>query len=341
LTVAFSLLLIAGVLEICLRVFGPPYYRFNNLSQEYYTNPRGYHDVLRHEGKHTIYGLAYHEDPQGYRASGNDHQPTEGEPDGYVLGLGDSFTYGRGVRYEDLYLTRLGQLFNNGSDRVEVRNCGVVGAGVEEVIETYGLESADLPSGSLVIYGMVLNDFGLDTAGSIKGLNFIDLNNGGYRFSPIRQRSAFVNFVLHAVETRRLHTATVGAYLESFEGESAEQGFARLSELNESVVDDGGALLVVVFPLLYDFEDYRFDSIHKKIASFCDRESILYLDLLPAFSRFEAQDLWANPTDHHPNEVAHRIAADEIAAFIASEPPSISSDLRKYLVGPVESGRSP
>ena len=63
--------------------------------------------------------------------------------------------------------------------------------------------------------------------------------------------------------------------------------------------------------------------------------------VLKAKDQIEAQDLWANPTDHHPNEVAHRIAADEIAAFIASEPPSISSDLRKYLVGPVESGRSP
>ena len=65
--VVLSLLFAAGIAEICLRILGPPYYRFNNLSEEYYTNPRGYHDVIRREGKHTVYGLTYHEDDNGYR----------------------------------------------------------------------------------------------------------------------------------------------------------------------------------------------------------------------------------------------------------------------------------
>jgi hypothetical protein len=45
---------------------------------------------------------------------------------------------------------------------------------------------------------------------------------------------------------------------------------------------------------------------------------------LHAFSGHEAEDLWANPTDHHPNEIAHRIAADEIAAFIEQRLPGFS-----------------
>jgi hypothetical protein len=167
-----------------------------------------------------------------------------------------------------------------------------------------------------VIYGLVLNDFGLDLTTPIKGLNFIDINNGGYTFSPLRKSSALINFISHSVEKRRLHTNTVKAYVESFEGESSENGFDLLNELDQSILEDEGTLLVVVFPLLYDFEKYRFSSIHEEIQSFCERHRILYLDLLPAFSRYRAEDLWANPTDHHPNEIAHRIAADEIAAFI-------------------------
>jgi hypothetical protein len=323
--VFISLLVIAGVLEITLRVVGPPYYRFNNQSQEYYSNPRGYHDVIRQEGKYTVYGLEYLDGPDGYRISArHDQSPVESRGM-RVLGLGDSFTYGRGVRYEDIYLTRLEKLLNQGRHEIAVKNCGVVGASIEDVVGTYERESLSFPRGSLVIYGLVLNDFGLDTAGSIRGLNFIDLNNGGYSFSPARKRSAFVNFILHSIETRRLHTATVKAYVESFEGKSAEHGFDLLHRLNQSVLENGGTLLVVVFPLLYDFENYRFSSIHEKIEGFCHDCRILYLDLLPAFSRHNrAEDLWANPTDHHPNEIAHRIAAEEIAAFIVNEFPDLS-----------------
>lgn len=240
------------------------------------------------------------------------------------MGLGDSFFYGRGVRYEDICLTRLENLLSRGSDRIAVKNCGVVGAGIQDVVEIYSRESASLPPGSLVVYGMVLNDFGLDMAEPIRGLNFIDINNGGYTFNPLRERSALINFIIHVVEKRQLHKKTLKAYLESFEGESAEIGFEFFDNLNHSIFEDEGTLLVVIFPLLYDFENYRFGSIHQKIKNFCNDRRILLLDLFPAFSRHPAEDLWANPTDHHPNETAHRIAAEEIAAFIDREVPGFS-----------------
>ena len=319
--ILLSLLLTAGTMEICLRIFGPPYYRFNNLSEEYYTNPRGYHDVIRKEGRHTVYGLPYHEDDHGYRISSADEQHPIESPEKQILGLGDSFMYGRGVRYEDTCLVGLENLLNHGQNSVSIKNCGVVGAGIEDIVDIYARESASLPRGSLVIYGLVLNDFGLELATPIKGLNFIDINNGGNTFSPLRKRSAFINFIFHLIEKRRLHTNTLKAYVESFEGQSAENGFDLLDELNQSILEDGGTLLVVVFPLLYDFENYRFSSIHKKIESFCDRNTIHYVDLLPAFSRHKAGELWANPTDHHPNDIAHEIAADEIAKFVENNVP--------------------
>ena len=322
--VLLSVLLTAGFMEIFLRIFGTPYHRFNNQSEEYYTNPRGYHDIIRKEGKHTVFGLFYDDDPHGYRISPNeDHSPTE-LPEKYILGLGDSFIYGRGVRYEDICLTRLEEILNQDRDSVTIKNCGVVGANIEDIVDIYARESASLPPGSLVIYGLVLNDFGLATIEPIKGLNFIDINNGGNTFSPLRKRSAIINFISHRFETRRLHTMTVNAYLNSFEGESAENGLDLLNKLNQSILEDDGTLLVVVFPLLYDFQDYRFSSLHQEIEYYCERHQILHLDLFPAFSRFKAENLWANPTDHHPNETAHRIAADEIAAFIENELPSFN-----------------
>jgi hypothetical protein len=311
-----SLLLAAAVLEIVLRIFGPPYYRFNNLSQEYYTNPRGYHDVLRKEGRQTVYGLDYHEGPHGYRIPANHPQQTIDLPEKHILGLGDSFTYGRGVRYDDIYLSRMKKVLNNGQNKVAIKNCAIVGATTEDVVNIYARESVEMPSESLVIYGFVLNDFGLIINEPIKGYNFIDFNNEGNTFNPLRKRSALINFVSHSIEKRRLHMATLRAYLDAFEGENAVNGFGQLSKLHQATLKNNHTLLVVVFPLLYDFDDYRFISVHRKIENFCNGHGILYLDLFPEFSRHRAEDLWSNPTDHHPNEIAHAIAATEIARFI-------------------------
>jgi hypothetical protein len=71
-----------------------------------------------------------------------------------------------------------------------------------------------------------------------------------------------------------------------------------------------------LFPLLHEFHDYPFQEIHDKVRDFCRKYDILLLDLLPAFSEHKAESLWAHPTDYHPNEIAHRIAAEEIHTFL-------------------------
>jgi hypothetical protein len=43
------------------------------------------------------------------------------------------------------------------------------------------------------------------------------------------------------------------------------------------------------------------------------------LELLPVFFRVEAREPWANLTDHHPNAIAHAVAAEEITAFVNRE----------------------
>ena len=317
-------ILVIGLLEISLRKFGSQYLRFNNVSQEYYTNPRGYHDVIRKEGEHSIYGLKYNEDSMGYRLPDRYDEGQIEKPQIHFVGLGDSFTYGRGVRYKDIYLTRLEKLLNQDAKKGEVKNYGIVGAGIQDIFNVYIRESTALPQGSIVIYGFVLNDFGLKCANPIKGLDFIDINNGGNKFNIFRKRSALVNIFFHAIEKRRINTTTIKAYLESFEGDNAEKGFDVLRKFTQTVLDDNNIPLVVLFPLLYDFENYRFSPIHKKIELYCKNNQILLLDLLPAFSQYKAEQLWVNYSDHHPNEIAHKIAADEIYRFVKNE-----LDLRK------------
>ena len=65
-----------------------------------------------------------------------------------------------------------------------------------------------------------------------------------------------------------------------------------------------------------NLQDYPFAAIHERIAGICRDKNVPLLDLLPAYRCYRAEDLWVHPTDHHPNEIAHRIAAEELLRFL-------------------------
>lgn len=319
-TMALPVVIVLGAAEIVLRIAGPKYYRFNDSSTEYYTNPRGYHVPVGKDGDAILYGLNYRRSPEGYRLPENpmaalDSETGRGKP---VLVVGDSFTWGQGVRYEDIYTTRLAKLLNSAGAGVSVKNRGVKGYDIEEVIKAYWTESRKIHY-PLVIYGFVLNDFEIVKDRRMKGADFIDQNNGGRRWSALRANIATLNYIETAVERYKLTHQTTKFYLDSFKGDNAARKFALLAAMNRDIEKRGGKLVVLVFPLLYKFGNYPFTEIHDKLAEFCAGQKIHMLDLFPAFSRYRAEDLWVNPTDQHPNDVAHRIAAERLFEYLKAD----------------------
>jgi len=337
LVVVLSLLICFSCLEIGLRVWGPEYYRVGltweldreiiegdtelvRYLHEYHSNPRGYFSISRKEGEQIIYGIEFAAvSPPFKRIPKHTEKPDDvlafHARKGTVLALGDSFTMGQGVRYEDTYVRRLETLLAKGGKDLGIENTGSPGYELEEICTVYAMCSAEWRY-PLVIYGFVLNDFGLPGEESIIGSDFIDFNNGGYQYDPWRTRYASVNFVHRCLERIRLDRMTRRSYLEAFKGRNANGKFELLGELNGNIGAQGGELVIVLFPLLHEFHDYPFHEIHDKVCAFCLSNDILLLDLLPAFSEHKAESLWVHPTDYHPNEIAHRIAAEEIHAFL-------------------------
>ncbi len=75
---------------------------------------------------------------------------------------------------------------------------------------------------------------------------------------------------------------------------------------------------IVVWPLFQETETlarYPFTAMHRVVTDFADEQGIPVLDLLPEFLGQAAQSLWADPSDQHANEIAHRIATPPIARF--------------------------
>jgi len=287
---------------------------------EYFSNPRGYFDIRREEHGQTIYGVELRGVGLPWRRIPDSiTRPEEAQAflarEDEILALGDSFTMGQGVRYEDTYARKLEKLLAEEGSPVTVRNAGFAAFDLEEVCESY-LDSSAERHYPLVTYGFVLNDFGLPGRERIIGSDYIDTDNGEIRDNPLRKHLASINFVLHCVDRIRLDRMTKNAYLQAFKGKKARDKFELLGMLDRKIQSEGGQLVIVLFPLLHEFHDYPLQEIHDKIHGFCQENDVLLLDLLPAFSRHTAESLWVHPTDYHPNEVAHQIAAEEIHSFL-------------------------
>ena len=320
--VLLSLLATLVCAEIALRAFGPEYYVVCNRSQQYYSNPRGYFDIVRVENARPVYGIKVRVLRWPWCGVRLPNHITDLETGmaflnrkTAILMLGDSFTWGQGVRYEDTYPIRLEKLLAAHGRPVEIRNAGINGIDLVEIYATY-LSEARERHHPFVIYGFVLNDFGVPGKEMIVGSDYIDTNNGEDRYGPLRERFATLNFLIHLVRKRRLTQVTKRFYLEAFKGESAQEHFDLLRQLHLEVLGDGSRLVIALFPLLYKLDAYPFHEIHDKIALFCRQQGILLLDLLPAFSEHEARELWVHATDHHPNDIAHNITAEELLKFM-------------------------
>jgi len=324
-------------LEIGLKIWGPEYHRvvmtrtFPNVVldddtelcrhvDEYYSNPRGYFDITREEDKQTIYGVEiFGAGPPVRRIPERIDSPEDVlafvAREDKILALGDSFTVGQGVRYEDTYVRKLEKLLAKEGAPITIRNAGVAGFDIEDVCESYHQNSANRYY-SLVTYGFVLNDFGLPGMEEIIGSDYIDTRNDAYQYDPWRRRYASINFLCHCLDTIRLDRMTKKAYLDAFKGQNASDKFELLRRLDRNIQSQGGKFVIVLFPLLHDFHDYPFQEIHDKIQGFCQENDIPLLDLLPAFRQHTAESLWVHPADHHPNEIAHQIAAEDIHSFL-------------------------
>jgi len=307
----FALVATALLIEVGFRLVGPEDQGFNNRVAEYPSNPRGYFEELRVEADQPIYGV-----PMDERVGlgGRTAKDINTNVPARILGLGDSQAQGQGVNFEDTMYEKLSEKMNSQGVRTRIRNAAVRGYDLDEITARYTYEARDRGSYDVVLYAMVLDDFGLEQ-NQIAGQAFIQSQNDR-TFDPWRARSATWNFVAHIAEQWMLSKQTTAAYLQSYQGENLAARTQQLRRFDEQVRADGGELVIIVLPLLYDFKQYPFTEIHNTMRALGEAEGIHVLDLLPAFQDLTAADLWVHAIDHHPNEAAHARIAEEVLGYL-------------------------
>ncbi|HEY3122010.1 MAG TPA: GDSL-type esterase/lipase family protein [Vicinamibacteria bacterium] len=231
-----------------------------------------------------------------------------------VIVLGDSFTEGQGVKEVDTYPRVLERLLNEAEPgRWEVRNWGRRGADFPVLSGLFDEALGYHPD--VVVYGMVLND--AERPQEFDARHDFLKNPIVPRRRPWEFRSRLVGFVAGRVETWKLDREGKRCYHELY-GEPNREGWTRtqrqIVDMSRRMRERGGEFLLAAWPLMAGLEDdYPFASVHETIRHFCLESGVAHHDLLPALKGRPSESLWVHPLDHHPNDEAHRRAAESLA----------------------------
>jgi lysophospholipase L1-like esterase len=232
-----------------------------------------------------------------------------------VVGLGDSFTFGAGVRVGDTFLAVLEERLRSdgGPHPIEVLNLGV--GGVDTAYEAKLLQQLGLRlSPDLVVLTFFLNDAG--------GGGTTDLFNDADSQGAPWRRSRLLDRLVSAFQRPQRVQQLIANYRRSFRPEApgwiaAQSGLREVAALSES---HGFDLVVMIFPVLWKLSgDHPFREIHEIVRAAAEALGIPVFDLLPAFAGHDGPELWVNSTDQHPNEIAHAIAGEALYRFLASQ----------------------
>jgi GDSL-like lipase/acylhydrolase family protein len=249
-----------------------------------------------------------------------------------VMVLGDSFTEGEGVKEADVYPHVLGALLNAAEPgRWEVLDCGRRGADFPELYRSFEQILAYEPD--IVVYGMVLND-PVQSPGFHARQAYLNdwiVDRSRMLEGPLQPRLGPFDARLAAYLRERVQGFRVGHdatrwYIDMF-GEPNREGWqetqAYLGRMNRSMRERGGWFLVALWPLMVGLDGrYPFEGVHQEIARFCLRSGIPERDLLPAMRGRAPASLWVHPVDLHPNEIAHHLAAEELAPAVRALAPA-------------------
>jgi hypothetical protein len=241
--------------------------------------------------------------------------------------LGDSFTFGVGVEFAEIYPKRLEAALNRSERRHEVINFGVPGYNTSAELATWR-EVATRYRPDLVIVGYVLND--TEILSDVQSDATQDETAGSWLTSShlaMKKYSFFYRFVapklggLAGLFNVRYAMGRTHQIVRSFDEDSPgwQASSQALLEIVREVRDSGATTLVVIFPMMVDFKAYPLTQAHSRITAFCRDHGIEVLDLLSTLQGQEVSRMIV-PMDGHPNGIAHRVFADRIEQHLAQNP---------------------
>jgi len=241
-----------------------------------------------------------------------------------VAVIGDSFTFAPFMQFTDTFSYKLQQMLKvNGSPRnVEVLNYGVPAYSTSHEIDT--TKQAKAEGADLIILQITLNDPEIK-AHRPSGLT----ENMKDRFGPLKLKGSVrkiakhwktLGFILTRLHNSQTHQAYIDYFTQLFTDDKTWKPFTEsMGRLVALAKESNTPIVSVVFPLFGIAMDanYPFYPIHAKVKDLMTSLSVPILDVSDIYQGIPLEHLQVIPgVDRHPNEIAHRMAAEHIYLWL-------------------------
>ena len=226
-----------------------------------------------------------------------------------IVGLGDSITMYHSAEREN-YLLLTEQALNDapGLPRVEVLNFGMASYETSQEVHLFEVRGLAYEP-DLVVLGYCLND-GMDfvlTVNEMTGRVVFD--PGAYEPLDV------VSFFTGAVSSATTDVTPETIFARVVASDIWQTSMEALATLAALAALHGFEVVVLVFPVLVDFDRYPFESMHRALAERARSLGFGVVDLLPTYrSRATAAELADDVI--HPNALGHSIAAETLTAHL-------------------------
>ena len=240
-----------------------------------------------------------------------------GAPVGLVVG--DSFTFGFGLRYEDAYVFRVEQALAAQGHPRHFLNLAEPGADTARSLQIY-LAARDRQPHDLLLYGLHLNDL-LRFPTSVVAMT-------GWQARAAESPSRLVAFALttlqrHADRAEKIRQLTDPAQMEL---PYFRDNMAAIEALQRECASHGRRFVVVILPILVDLRAGTFEPVYAAARRALSERGIAYVDLSRALTADRDSALWILPFDQHPNERANDAFARALADALLATPSARSPD---------------
>lgn len=255
------------------------------------------------------------------------HSPVKPSGAFRIATVGDSFTFAPYMQFTDTYPKKLETMLNlrDGGRTTEVINYGVPAYSTSHevpVVATAIEEGADL-----LVLQITLND------PEVKHHTPTGLReNMEDRFGALKMDGPLgrvakhwrtLGFVVTRLHNSRTHQAYIDYFNDLFENPRSWNPFVEsMKKIVASAQAAKKPLVAVVFPLFgLPMDDrYPFYAIHTKVADLMRSLSVPVLDLSPIYKGIPLERMQVIPgVDRHPNEIAHRMAAERIYLWLEEQ----------------------
>jgi hypothetical protein len=250
--------------------------------------------------------------------------------------LGDSFTWGVGVLFDDAWPQRIERGLS--LEREEIWEAVVLAEpGLGAVQMTARLDSEGFAyEPDVVVLAWVLNDSeDVDAAEARRAADWVEeAQREPSSLESVLDLSALVRLVRRRIRATAENRERIRNYRSMYTDDypgwiAAQQALRTLGGLCRS---NGVPLVVTIFPLLGNPLDdaYPFAEEHAKIAQVASESGAKVVDLLPWYRGLRWELLVVDgPRDEHPNEIAHRIAAQALVRAVDEVVPRESYDAQR------------